>query len=127
VSDTNTSSNEEVYRRTLEQVRASLMPFLNGRSNDLAAANIRLIDEALARPAHETSDVTRMRNTLMQAGYTDLGGELWKPPLGPRPAFLDENLRLRAALPEEPNATPGAMAGGEPSIPCEGSRPRELL
>jgi hypothetical protein len=49
------TSNEEVYRRTLEQVRASLMPFLNGRSNDLAAANIRLIDEALARPAHETS------------------------------------------------------------------------
>lgn len=24
----------------------------------------------------------RMRNTLVSAGYTDEGGELWKPPLG---------------------------------------------
>ena len=46
----------------------------------------------------ETTDVMRMRNTLVQAGYTDCGGELWKPPLGPRPVFLDENLRLREFL-----------------------------
>lgn len=53
----------------------------------------------------ETSDNERMRNTLVKAGYTDCGGELWKPPLGPQPAFLDENPRLspQKAL-GEPNA-----------------------
>lgn len=48
----------------------------------------------VVRIADETTDVTRMRNTLVQSGYTDCGGELWKPPLGRRPVFLDENLRL---------------------------------
>lgn len=46
----------------------------------------------------EMSDNERMRNTLLHAGYTDCGGELWKPPLGRRPVFLDENTRLRALI-----------------------------
>jgi hypothetical protein len=45
-----------------------------------------------------STEVERLRNSLVQAGFSDCGGELWKPPLGPRPVFLDENLRLREAL-----------------------------
>jgi hypothetical protein len=32
----------------------------------------------------------RMRKTLEHAGYTDGGGEMWKPPLGKRPAWVDD-------------------------------------
>jgi len=43
----------------------------------------------------------RMRNTLVSAGYTDEGGELWKPQLGKSvlPVF-EENERLKAELAE---------------------------
>ena len=43
----------------------------------------------------------RMRNTLVSVGYTDEGGELWKPPLGKSvlPVFED-NERLKAELAE---------------------------
>lgn len=37
-----------------------------------------------------TERMIRAENTLKTAGYVDGGGSLWKPPIGPRPAFLDE-------------------------------------
>lgn len=35
------------------------------------------------------TEMERMRSTLVNAGYTDCGGELWKPPLGQPPAWLN--------------------------------------
>lgn len=40
----------------------------------------------------------RMRHTLLNLGYTDHGGELWKPPLGQKPDWLDAEERKESIL-----------------------------
>ncbi len=45
------------------------------------------------------------KRTLESLGYTDNGGELWKPPIGPKPNFsLMDSYRQRIAELEESNA-----------------------
>lgn len=81
-------------------VLAHFMPgFCDSRAVDdclvgLAAA---VADAEKAAPSSDT-DVERMRDTLVHAGYTDLGAALWKPPLGSRPAFMDAFGKLEVAV-----------------------------
>lgn len=49
--------------------------------------------------ASETSRLRASARTLQQLGYEWKGGELWKPPLGPRPKFLDEEQTAPAVDP----------------------------
>jgi hypothetical protein len=73
----------------------------------------------------ETTDVIRMRNTLLKAGYTDHGGELWKPPLGKNP--LPELDRLREEASHDPyKAVCQGGSGGKCTNPdCEKCWPEE--
>lgn len=73
----------------------------------------------------ETSDVIRMRNTLLKAGYADHGGELWKPPLGKNP--LPELDRLREETSRDPyKAVCQGGSGGKCTDPdCETCWPEE--
>lgn len=61
-----------------------------------------------ARPLYEYSaiekrdaEIERLRKSLLAAGFTDCGGELWKPQLGQSASpLLDELTTLRAQLQE---------------------------
>ena len=44
------------------------------------------LEKAIAQPATETS----AERTLRQLGYTDNGGEYWKPPLGKPPRYITD-------------------------------------
>lgn len=63
----------------------------NEQANISGADLAILVDELKALRAQlsaSEANLARATNTLTKAGYTDCGGELWKPPLGPSASLL---------------------------------------
>lgn len=96
-----TPAQEKIVALADEIGRLNALAGPTGKSlHELETINDALLreNERLHKIRTDETDVQRMRNTLVKAGYADLGGELWKPPLGPRPAFMDSFNKLEASV-----------------------------
>jgi hypothetical protein len=60
-----------------------------------------VFDRWASRDREVAAEIRRMYASLVAGGFTDEGGELWKPPIGPSAMPLLERLDKQRALIEE--------------------------
>ena len=89
-------------------------PYCNGRYSHPFECRGKTAEKRLAALEARVREVEGERDksvkSLTQYGYTDCGGELWKPPLGKRPDF-DRIDRLESDL-AAARVTIGELVGG---------------
>ena len=66
-----------------------------------AELEVPVFDRWLSRDREIAAELRRMHASLVAGGFTDEGGELWKPPLGPSALPLVERLEKQRAMIEE--------------------------